>query len=81
MKPKQPASALLLVVIGVCMVSYSGPMIKVALICGAPPASVALVRMLSAGLLLLPFELRQCARRRVPFRATRAELSWTLLSA
>lgn len=81
MKPKQPASALLLVVIGVCMVSYSGPMIKGALMCGASPASVALIRMLAAGLLLLPFELRQCARRHIPFRATRTELAWTLLSA
>ena len=41
-----------MVIFAVCMVSYSGPMIKGALNEGASPASVAFLRMLAAALLL-----------------------------
>ena len=81
MTGKQNRSAIFLVIFGVCMVSYSGPMVKGALNAGATPVSVALVRMLTAGLLLLPFELRVCAKRRLPFSLNRVQLLWTLLAA
>jgi len=51
--------AILPVIFGVCMVSYSGPMVKGALLAGATPASIAFARMLAAGLLLLPFAFRR----------------------
>lgn len=79
-KPKK-RSAMAMVIFAVCMVSYSGPMVKGALNEGASPASVALLRMAAAALLLFPFELRQCVRRRVPFAASPREWGWTLLSA
>ena len=44
-------SSMALVVFAVCMVSYSGPMVKGALNEGASPISVALLRMLAAALL------------------------------
>jgi len=50
-----------LVILGVVMVSYSGPLVKGALLEGATPVTVAFLRMLSAGLLLLPFSLRKGA--------------------
>ncbi len=78
---KSSRSALFLVIFGVCMVSYSGPMVKGALNAGASPASVALVRMLSAGLLLLPFELRVCVKRRIPFAVGPRQWGWLALSA
>ena len=65
----KPRSAMALVIFAVCMVSYSGPMVKGALNEGASPISVALLRMVAAGVLLLPFDLRRCARRRIPFAA------------
>ncbi len=77
----QKRSALFLVIFGVCMVSYSGPMVKGALNAGATPVAIALVRMLSAGLLLLPFELRVCAKRRIPFAISRAQWGWIALAA
>ncbi|MEG0863301.1 MAG: DMT family transporter [Clostridia bacterium] len=81
MKEHKPRSAMALVIFAVCMVSYSGPMVKGALGQGASPISVALFRMLGAALLLLPFELRQCIRKRVPFVLAPREWGWTLLSA
>ena len=49
MTGKRRFPPLFLVVFGVCMVSYSGPMVKGALQAGANPASIAMLRMLSAG--------------------------------
>ncbi len=80
-RPAPQRSALFLVIFGVCMVSYSGPMVKGALQAGATPVSVALVRMFSAGLLLLPFELRICVRRRIPFAATPRQWLWVGVAA
>lgn len=78
---KTKHSSMALIVFAVCMVSYSGPMVKGALNEGATPLSVALLRMLGASLLLLPFEVRQCVRKGLPFRATRGEWLLTALSA
>ncbi len=44
----------LLVLLGVAMVSYSGPLVKLGLAQGANPVSVALMRMVLAALILLP---------------------------
>lgn len=44
----------LLVLLGVVMVSYSGPLVKGALIAGANPVSVAMLRMAFSALMLLP---------------------------
>lgn len=49
----------LMVILGVVMVSYSGPLVKGALLCGATPATVAFLRMLLSGLFLLPLSLRK----------------------
>ena len=59
--PASHKKAYLLVIFGVFMVSYSGPMVKAALLQGATPITIAFLRMLSAGLLLLPFSLRKKA--------------------
>lgn len=74
-------SSMAMVVFAVCMVSYSGPMIKGALNAGASPVSVALVRMAAAALLLLPFDLRGCIRKGIPFRFSTREGMLTALSA
>lgn len=81
MTKARPRSALLWVIFGVLMVSYSGPMVKGALGEGASPVAIALVRMLSAGLLLLPFEIRLCIKRRIPLGISRSQGLWILLAA
>ena len=70
-----------LVIFAVCMVSYSGPMVKGALNQGASPISVALLRMAAAAVLLLPYEVRQCVRKRIPLRFSPAEAGLTVLAA
>ena len=74
-------SSMALVVFAVCMVSYSGPMVKGALNEGASPISVALLRMLAAALLMLPYEARQCVRRHIPMKLTPAQWGLTALAA
>jgi drug/metabolite transporter (DMT)-like permease len=59
--PSSQKKAYLLVVLGVLMVSYSGPMVRGALLQGATPVTVAFLRMLFSGLLLLPLSLRKPA--------------------
>ena len=81
MRQPRQRSAMALVIFAVCMVSYSGPMVKGALNEGASPISVALLRMLASAVLLFPLEIRQCVRRRIPFSATPREWAWTLVSA
>ncbi len=78
---KRKPSAMALVAFAVCMVSYSGPMVKGALNAGASPLSVAFVRMLAAGLLLFPYEIRQCVKQRLPIRLSRREAVLTALAA
>ncbi len=51
----------LLVLLGVAMVSYSGPLVKLGLQYGANPASIALMRMVLSALILLPI---MCVRRK-----------------
>lgn len=81
MGQKPAHSTLFLVVFGVCMVSYSGPMVKGALNAGATPVAIALTRMLSAGLLLLPFEFRVCVKRQMRFTINPTQWGWTAFSA
>ncbi len=57
--PASQKKVYLLVILGVVMVSYSGPLVKGALLQGATPVTVAFLRMLFSGLLLLPFSLRK----------------------
>ncbi len=59
--PASQKKAYLLVIFGVFMVSYSGPMVKGALLQDATPITIAFLRMLSAGLIMLPFSLRKKA--------------------
>ena len=51
----------LLVLLGVAMVSYSGPLVKVGLNFGANPASIAMMRMVLSALILLPI---MCVKRK-----------------
>lgn len=51
----------LLVLLGVAMVSYSGPLVKLGLQNGANPASMALMRMVISAAILLPV---MCVRRK-----------------
>jgi len=57
--PASQKKAYLLVILGVVMVSYSGPLVKGALLQGATPVTVAFLRMFFSGLILLPFSLRK----------------------
>ena len=57
--PASQKKAYLLVILGVVMVSYSGPLVKGALLQGATPVTVAFLRMLFSGLILMPFSLRR----------------------
>lgn len=79
--PSPQRRALLLVLVGVCMVSYSGPMVKGALQAGATPISIALTRMLSAGLLLLPFAFRSASRGRASFSLLPSHGLWLPVAA
>ena len=76
----------LLVLLGVAMVSYSGPLVKVALNFGANPASIAMMRMALSAALLLPI---MCIRRKgqseAPIlslrRMTVKQWLWSLLAS
>ncbi|MDO5144802.1 MAG: DMT family transporter [bacterium] len=76
----------LLVLLGVVMVSYSGPLVKGALLCGANPVTVAFLRMVLSSCLLLPV---MCIRTRgadeAPIRSlkrlTRTQWLWSLLAS
>ena len=79
-------SSYLLVLLGVVMVSYSGPLVKGGLLAGANPASMAFTRMLLSAALLLPL---LCIRRknqqeapiRSLFRMTRKQWLWSLAAS
>ncbi len=76
----------LLVLLGVAMVSYSGPLVKLALQYGANPASIAMMRMVLSALILLPL---MCIRRknqpaapiRTLARLTRPQWLWSLAAS
>lgn len=74
-------SAMFLLVFGVCMVSYSGPMVKGALLAGATPVAIALVRMASAGLILLPSLARAITKNRLPSAINPGQWLWVTLAA
>ena len=61
----------LLVLLGVAMVSYSGPLVKVGLQFGANPASIAMMRMVLSALILLPI---MCVKRKGQTEAPIASL-------
>ena len=79
-------SSYLLVLLGVVMVSYSGPLVKGGLLAGASPASMAFTRMLLSAALLLPL---MCIRRKgqseAPIRSlkkiTRKQWLWSLAAS
>ncbi len=76
----------LLVLLGVAMVSYSGPLVKAALLAGANPITVALMRMVLSSLMLLPV---MCIPGRNKAEApiqglrhlTRTQWLWSLLAS
>ena len=74
-----------LVLLGVCMVSYSGPLVKGALLQGATPVTVACLRMVLAALLLLPIMLFKGKREEAPIRQlkklTLKQWLWSLLAS
>ncbi|MBR6570939.1 MAG: DMT family transporter [Clostridia bacterium] len=70
-----------MVIFAVCMVSYSGPMIKGALNAGAAPASVAFLRMLASALMLSPIEIASMRKKRIPLRVTPREGLLAVVSA
>lgn len=78
-------SAIGLVILGVCMISYSGPLVKGALLQGASPVTVAFLRMVFAAVLLLPIMLTGRKGKPAPVTAlkklTVKEWAWSLLSA
>ncbi len=70
-----------MVIFAVCMVSYSGPMVKGALNAGATPASVAFVRMLMAGALITPMESYRMKKKGISLRVSKREGLLSVLSA
>ncbi len=76
----------LLVLLGVAMVSYSGPLVKLGLQSGANPASIAMMRMLLSALILLPI---MCVKRKnqpvAPIRTlkrmTRTQWLWSVAAS
>ncbi len=75
----------LLVLLGVVMVSYSGPLVKGALLAGANPVTVATLRMAFSALLLLPLLLHRGRAEERPLRAlrhiTRRQWLWSLAAS
>ncbi len=79
-------SSYLLVLLGVVMVSYSGPLVKGGLLAGANPASMAFTRMLLAAVLLLPLMfIRRKGQSEAPIRTlrrmTRIQWLWSLAAS
>ena len=70
-----------MVIFAVCMVSYSGPMVKGALNAGATPSSVAFLRMLMAALLISPLEISQMRKKKIPLRISKREGLLAVVSA
>lgn len=78
-------AAYILVVIGVVMVSYSGPLVKAALLAGANPVSVAMLRMALASVMLLPALCVPRKGKPAPIASlrtmTRGQWGWSLLAS
>ncbi|MBQ8535811.1 MAG: DMT family transporter [Clostridia bacterium] len=62
-------TAFMLVIVGVITMSFSGPLVKAALMNGASPASVAMTRMLLGALLTFPMALKKDAAGLRPMAA------------
>ncbi len=76
--------AMMLVLIGVVMVSYSGPLVKAALLEGATPITVAFLRMVLSACFMLPFALKKVLGHTAFYdlkKAPKKVLLGTLLSA
>ena len=76
----------LLVLLGVAMVSYSGPLVKVGLNFGANPASIAMMRMaLSAAILLPMLFVRRKGQQTAPVQSlmkmTRRQWLWSVAAS
>ena len=76
----------LLVILGVAMVSYSGPLVKLGLQHGANPATIAMMRMALSALILLPmlFVKRkgaQAAPVRSLLKMTRSQWMWSVAAS
>lgn len=76
----------LLVLLGVVMVSYSGPLVKLGLAQGANPVTIALMRMAISALLLLPLLfVRRKGQAEVPVRSllrmTRKQWLWSVAAS
>ena len=85
-KRKRINPSYLLVLLGVAMVSYSGPLVKGALLAGANPVSVAMLRMAFSALMLLPI---LCVKRKgqaqrpiqAAFQMNRKQWLWSLAAS
>ena len=76
----------LLVILGVAMVSYSGPLVKLGLQHGANPATIAMMRMALSALILLPmlFVKRKGAQEapvRSLLKMTRSQWLWSVAAS
>lgn len=75
----------LLVLLGVVMVSYSGPLVKGGLLAGANPVTVATLRMLFSFLLLTPVMLWRRGGQAAPIlsvkKMTRRQWLWSLAAS
>ena len=76
----------LLVLLGVVMVSYSGPLVKLALAYGATPVTVALMRVALSSAILLPIMcVKRKGRAEAPIQGlrhmTRTQWLWSVASS
>lgn len=76
----------LLVLLGVVMVSYSGPLVKLGLQHGANPATIAMMRMALSALILLPMLFvkrkgEQAAPVRSLMKMTRSQWLWSVAAS
>lgn len=79
-------SSYLLVLLGVVMVSYSGPLVKGGLLAGANPASMAFTRMLLSAVMMLPLLcIHRKGQSEAPIRSlrrmTRTQWLWSLAAS
>ena len=76
----------LLVILGVVMVSYSGPLVKLGLHYGANPATIAMMRMALSALILLPLLfVRRKGEKTTPaqslLKMTRGQWLWSVAAS
>ncbi len=76
----------LLVLLGVVMVSYSGPLVKLGLLFGANPATIAMMRMAMTAVILLPLLLvKRKGQQEAPMKSllkmTRGQWLWSVAAS